>query len=107
VTTANGQARSDQFWPGAAYTPNGALVVSYYDRQYGSDNNTGFSDITVSQSWNATTFRHDRATSSSMPPPTQFNGTFYGPLRETPPNEHSCTLGTYSRPSIYHGTRPW
>jgi len=78
VTTANGQARSDQYFQGAAYTPNGALVVSYYDRQYGSDNNTGFSDITVSQSRNASTFRHDRATSSSMPPPTQFNGTFYG-----------------------------
>src|SRR6185312_9805307 len=78
VTTATGQARSDQYFQGAAYTPNGALVVSYYDRQYGSDNNTGFSDITVSQSRNASTFRHDRATSSSMPPPTQFTGTFYG-----------------------------
>jgi hypothetical protein len=78
VSTASGQARSDQFWQGAAYTPNGALVVSYYDRQYGSDENTGFSDITVSQSRNASTFRHDRATSSSMPPPTQFDGTFYG-----------------------------
>jgi hypothetical protein len=78
ATTASGQARSDQYWQGATYSPNGALVVSYYDRQYGSDENTGFSDITVSQSRNASTFRHDRATSSSMPPPTQFNGTFYG-----------------------------
>jgi hypothetical protein len=78
VSTAPNQARSDQFWQGATYTPNGALVVSYYDRQYGADENTGFSDITVSQSRNVTTFRHDRATSSSMPPPTQFNGTFYG-----------------------------
>src|SRR5438477_12967134 len=50
----------------------------YYDRQYGADNNIGFSDITVSQSRNLTAFRHDRATTSSMPPPTQFNGTFYG-----------------------------
>jgi hypothetical protein len=78
VNTALGQARTDQYWQGAAYTPNGVLAVTYYDRQYGADNNIGFSDITVSQSRNGTTFRHDRATSSSMPPPTQFNGTFYG-----------------------------
>jgi hypothetical protein len=78
VTTAPGQARTDQFWQGAAYTPNGVLAVMYYDRQYGADNNIGFSDITVSQSRNFNTFRHDRATSSSMPPPTQFAGTFYG-----------------------------
>jgi hypothetical protein len=78
VTTAPGQARTDQFWQGAAFAPNGTLAVSYYDRQYGSDNNTGFSDITVSHSKNLTTFNHDRATSSSMPPPTQFSGTFYG-----------------------------
>jgi hypothetical protein len=78
VNTAPGQARTDQYWQGAAYTPNGILAVSYYDRQYGADENTGFSDITVSQSRNVTAFRHDRATSSSMPPPTQFAGTFYG-----------------------------
>jgi hypothetical protein len=78
VTTAPGQARTDQFWQGAAYTPNGTLAVSYYDRWYGADEKTGFSDITVSQSRNLNAFRHDRATSSSMPPPTQFAGIFYG-----------------------------
>jgi hypothetical protein len=78
VNTAPGQAKSDQFWQGAAYTRSGVLAVTYYDRQYGADNNIGFSDITVSQSRNLATFRHDRATSSSMPPPTQFAGTFYG-----------------------------
>jgi len=78
VTTAPGQARTDQFWQGAVYTPSGTLSVSYYDRQYGADENTGFSDITVSQSTRLNTFGHDRATSSSMPPPTQFAGTFYG-----------------------------
>ncbi len=67
VTTAPGQARTDQFWQGATYTPNGTFVATYYDRQYGADNNIGFSDITVSQSRNLNTFRHDRATSSSMP----------------------------------------
>lgn len=78
VTTAPGQARTDQFWQGAAFTPNGTLAVGYYDRQYGSDNNTGFSDITLSSSRNLTNFAHQRATSGSMPPPTQFAGTFYG-----------------------------
>jgi hypothetical protein len=78
VTTAAGQARTDQFWQGAAYTPNGRLAVSYYDRQYGSDETTGFSDITLSASRTLSAFRHQRATSSSMPPPTQFEGLFYG-----------------------------
>jgi hypothetical protein len=78
VTTARGQARTDQFFQGAAYTGGGTLAVSYYDRQYGNDETTGSSDITVSQSRNLSGFRHDRATSSSMPPPTQFDGIFYG-----------------------------
>jgi hypothetical protein len=78
VTTAAGQARTDQFWQGAAFTPRGTLAVTYYDRQYGTDATTGFSDITVSQSADRNAFRHVRATSSSMPPPTQFGGLFYG-----------------------------
>jgi hypothetical protein len=78
VTTAPGQARTDQFWQGATFTPDGTLTVGYYDRQYGSDNNTGFSDITTSSSRNLSGFNHQRATTGSMPPPTQFSGTFYG-----------------------------
>jgi hypothetical protein len=78
VSTAPGQARTDQFWQGAAFGPDGTLAVSYYDRQYGADENIGFSDITVSTTDNLTTFRHIRATSTSMPPPTQFAGLFYG-----------------------------
>jgi hypothetical protein len=78
VTTAGGQARTDQFWQAAAFSPNGTLAVSYYDRQYGSDENLGFSDITASTSSDLSAFRHVRATSSSMPPPTQFSGTFIG-----------------------------
>jgi hypothetical protein len=78
ITTAPGQARTDQYWQGATYTPNGTFVATYYDRQFGSANNLGFSDITVSQSRNLGGFRHDRATTSSMPPATQFNGTFFG-----------------------------
>lgn len=78
VTSAGRQARTDQFWQGAAFAPNGKLAVSYYDRQYGTDENTGFSDISVSHSGNLTVFAHHRATSSSMPAPTQFAGTFFG-----------------------------
>ncbi len=77
VTTAAGQARTDQFWQGAAFGPDGTFAVSYYDRQYGSDETTGFSDITASSAAGGG-FTHTRATSSSMPPPTQFGGTFYG-----------------------------
>ncbi|OLB81322.1 MAG: hypothetical protein AUI14_03765 [Actinobacteria bacterium 13_2_20CM_2_71_6] len=79
VTDAPGQARTDQFWQGADFAPNGTLAVSYYDRQYGADENIGFSDITVSSaSGSLGSLRHRRATSGSMPPPTQFFGTFYG-----------------------------
>jgi hypothetical protein len=78
VTNAPRQARADQFSQAATFAPNGTLAVSYYDRQYGQDNSTGFSDITVSSTNNLTSFQHARATSTSMPPPTQFAGTFYG-----------------------------
>ena len=78
MTDGAKQTSTDQFWQGAAFTPDGALVVSYYDRSYGNDNTTGFSDITVSASHDRVTFAHKRVTSSSMPPPTQFAGQFMG-----------------------------
>jgi hypothetical protein len=78
ITTGAKQSSTDQFWQGATFTPNGTLVSSYYDRSYGSDNSTGYSDITVSASHNRVSFAHKRATSSSMPPPTEFAGQFYG-----------------------------
>jgi hypothetical protein len=78
VTDSAKQAGTDQFWQAATFTPNGTLVVSYYDRSYGDDNTTGYADITVSASHDRVTFTHKRATSDSMPPPTEFSGTFYG-----------------------------
>ena len=78
VTDTAKQATTDQFWQGATITPNGTLVVDYYDRSYGNDNTTGYSDITVSASHDRVTFAHKRVTSSSNPPPTQFNGQFMG-----------------------------
>lgn len=78
VSDSAKQASTDQFWQGATFTPSGVLVASYYDRSYGSDNSTGNSDITLSASHDRVTFAHQRTTSSSMPPPTQFAGQFYG-----------------------------
>jgi hypothetical protein len=72
------QARTDQFWQGTVFSPTGTLVTAYYDRQYGSDESTGFSDVTVATSKDLSRFTETRATSSSMPPPSQFSGQFYG-----------------------------
>ena len=83
VTTAQGQARTDQWFQWAAYTPKGTLAVSYYDRQYRSDETTGDMDVSASTSNNLSNFKVMRATSSSMPLPTQFpdaqgNSVFFG-----------------------------
>ena len=78
VNTSPRQAHTDQFWQAASFARNGSLAVSSYDRQYGDDETTGFSDVTVSVGRGAARFDQDRATSSSMPPPTQFSGNFYG-----------------------------
>jgi hypothetical protein len=70
--------RTDQFWQWAAFDPNGHLGVSYYDRAYGNDETTGFSDVSLSGSSNGSDFATTRVTTASMPPPTQFEGTFFG-----------------------------
>jgi hypothetical protein len=96
VSSGGAQKLTDQWWQWAAFTPNGTLAVSYYDRQYGSDETTGQMDVTLSTSGQAargqsdghgsqdlTNFSETRATSSSMPLPTQFpdtqgNSLFFG-----------------------------
>ncbi len=78
VTQDPGQAAADQFWQWAAFTRTGALAVSYYDRQYGSDETTGFSDVSLSGSRDLRLFGTRRVTGSSMPPPTEFRGVFLG-----------------------------
>ncbi|MGH9094523.1 MAG: exo-alpha-sialidase, partial [Acidimicrobiales bacterium] len=83
VTTGPNQQTTDQFWQGESYTPQGKLAVGYYDRSYGNDESTGYSDFSVSGSPDAVTFTSQRATSSSMPPPTQFSGLFYGDYSDT------------------------
>jgi hypothetical protein len=82
VTQARGQARTDQFWQWAAYSSSGTLAVDYYDRQYGHDETTGSSDVSLSGSRDLYRFGTTRVTTSSMPAPTQFGGPnggqFYG-----------------------------
>ena len=76
--TRDADNRTDQFWQWAAFDPSGRLAVSYYDRAYGNDETTGFSDVSLSGSRNGTDFGTTRVTTASMPPPTQFDGTFFG-----------------------------
>ncbi|MCK2219265.1 glycoside hydrolase [Actinomadura sp. ATCC 31491] len=77
ATDRPAQRTTDQFWHGAAYTPAGRFVVGYFDRQYGDASATGFSDVSLSARTGAG-YATQRVTSSSMPPPTQFGGVFYG-----------------------------
>jgi hypothetical protein len=74
VNTGKGQATTDQWFQWAAFTPKGTLVASYYDRQYGSDETTGSMDVSASTSGDLSKFKVARATSTSMPLPTQFPG---------------------------------
>jgi len=68
---------ADAFWQWSAFTSSGRLTSSFYDRSFGTDNATGFMDVSVS-AWDGKDFDSQRATSSSMPPPTQFGGVFFG-----------------------------
>ena len=77
VNTA-AQAGTDQFWQWTAFNKDGKLATSYYDRQYGTDETTGFSDVSLSGTQDMAAFGVSRVTSSSMPPPTQFSGQFFG-----------------------------
>src|SRR5438874_524360 len=75
ATTDPGQATSDQFWQWIAFTKTGKLATSYYDRQYGSDEATGYSDISLSSSGGSPTYAGwnvYRSTNVSLPFPTQF-----------------------------------
>ena len=73
-----GQRSSDQFFQGMGFTQSGELAVSFYDRSYGTDETTGFSDMSLANSTDLASFRSERVTSSSMPPETEFSGDFYG-----------------------------
>jgi len=83
VNQAPRQVGTDQWWQWAAFTPDGRLAVSYYDRQYGNDEITGYSDFSISGTRDlrnalGVRFGTARVTTGSMPPPTQFRGQFLG-----------------------------
>ena len=83
VNTASPQATTDQWFQWASFAPTGSLAVSYYDRQYGSDEVTGAMDVSLSVTGDLANFKVTRATSTSMPLPTQFpdaqgNSLFFG-----------------------------
>ena len=78
ATSAGRQRTTDQWFQWAAFTRDGKLATSYYDRQYGDDELTGWSDFSLSGSKGLAHFGVRRVTSSSMPPPTQFAGGFFG-----------------------------
>jgi hypothetical protein len=78
VTRDRRRATTDQWFQWADFTREGRFAVSYYDRQYGDDELTGWSDFSLSGSRDLASFATRRVTTSSMPPPTQFGGTFWG-----------------------------
>jgi len=78
ATSATRQRTTDQWFHWAAFTRDGKLATSYYDRQYGDDELTGWSDFSLSGSKGLAHFGVRRVTTSSMPPPTQFAGGFFG-----------------------------
>jgi hypothetical protein len=78
ATQEPGQATTDQWWQWIAFSKNGKLATSYYDRQYGDDEVTGYSDVSLSGSGDYLRYVVQRVSSSPMPPPSQFAGTFWG-----------------------------
>jgi hypothetical protein len=74
----DGDSAADQYWQWAAFDTKGRLAVSFYDRAYGSDESTGFSDVSLSGTRDGSTFATTRVTTASMPPETQFAGGFFG-----------------------------
>lgn len=96
VNTAKRQATTDQWFQWAAFTPRGTLVTSYYDRAYGADEITGNMDFSVSTSGNLSGFKVTRATSASMPLPTQFPDA----------NGNSQFIGDYTGVSALSGAHP-
>jgi hypothetical protein len=59
---------ADQWWQWAALTPRGGVAVVYYDRKYGTDQQTGFMDITMRRGNGS----HVRVTNRSLPPLNEF-----------------------------------
>jgi hypothetical protein len=78
ATQAPSQKTTDQWFQWLDFFRDGRVSVAYYDRQYGSDETTGYSDFSLSTSRDLGSFDVRRVTTGSMPPPTQFEGVFWG-----------------------------
>ncbi len=86
VPQQSSQAHADQWFQWLGFGGDGRVVVSYYDRQYGSDITNADNDITLSHQTGAASamaFASVRVTTSSMPNPTEFpdvqgNSVFFG-----------------------------
>jgi len=59
---------ADQWWQWPALNPEGGVAVTYYDRKYGTDQQTGFMDITLRRG----NGNHVRVTDRSLPPLDEF-----------------------------------
>jgi hypothetical protein len=99
VNQAPGQKTADQFWQWEAFTQDGRLAVSYYDRQYGSDETTGSSDFSLSGSSDLATFGTVRMTSSSMAPQSEFSGLFFGDYTGITAVQDAIPIWMDSRPA--------
>ena len=71
-------------------------MSSYFDRQYGSDETSGDMDFSVSTSTDLSRFKVTRATSGSMPLPTQFPDS----------RGNSQFIGDYTGMSALSGANP-
>jgi hypothetical protein len=98
VNQKSAQRKTDQWWQWEAFTRDGRLAVSYYDRQYGTDEVTGFSDFSLSGSRDFVNFGTRRATSASMPPPSQFSGTFWGDYTGLSASNNANPIWSDTRP---------
>ena len=72
-TVATQKHLADEYWQWTGFTSTGTVVAGFYDRQYGTDETSGASDY--SAAWAAHVLR---VTTRSLPPPTEFLGTFNG-----------------------------
>jgi hypothetical protein len=98
VTQDRGQRTTDQWWQWVDFFSDGRLAVSYYDRQYGSDETTGYSDFSLSASTDLSGFDTRRVTTGSSPPPTQFGGLFWGDYTGLAARERAFPFWSDTRP---------
>jgi hypothetical protein len=99
-TSTAAQRGTDQYFHGMAFNSSGKLVVGAYDRSYATDETTGFSDISVLTSANLKSFSNSqRVTTASMPPATEFAGTFFGDYAQL------AVAGITAHP-VWSDTRP-